>query len=585
MNMNNIFRKVFNEAFYDKKDIDDHGFDYLRKVLNDFETEDTIFLKKDNNKRGIETDIRHLKTPEFSNNVTRFQNWLNNTEDNNDNYRLSNKIGTSKDKYNSAENRESLLKAFNDFFCDRDSPLKQWMDIEKTDYSIIRTPEQEGIQAIFLAAKLKGKTYFDNISKLYAPNADINSEDCKKLISLFYENDLGITLTNEIIDFSNETNKKVLKKLANILKINEFPQEFEILKNKDTKFTIIHPDGLKNTNNDIAELTKVLFGGNVKWEVKNQGFKLSLQKDNFIPADLYIIPLNKDKLDQIKDIINKAGELDPYKMVDLSNKLMGTRDEEVSEPLIYPISLKMPSNNPKIKKIINLKNENTIKVGISNILEKGIHFNPEGNSTMEIKYGDKIFVLEFRSKGKDKKGKHQLWQCNALNKDNTNAIEGGSAKNYMKFVFSDYMVGSITEADVDRIVEVFGNRIRIDKRVNKIQKQKESVLVKSFKRFFEDEDIIEENEDDIVVEENEVDKKEDNSTLTANDMVLLAVPSDPKVRGESSAKEGNIGLGLFCKKLIDNGIEGSGNYNEKLSEIIQLSFKMNEIVQDTWKIT
>lgn len=576
MNMNNIFKKILNEAFFDKKDIDDHEFDYFRQVLDNLKNNDTISLKTKGSNRGIKTSIKHLKSDEFKNNITRFQNWLNNDGE------LEN-VGTLND-YKNAENVENaryhLLKSFFNSF------NIEFTNIEKTDYSIIRTPEQEGIQAIFLAARIKGKGNkdFDDFNNILNEKGSNWASKCDKIKDKLYKNDLGITLTNDEIDFSKTKNQDVLKKLVNILKIEDL-KEFKNLSN--TEFTIIHPDGLKNTDSNVAELTKVLFGGNVKWEVKNQNFKLSLQKDNFIPADLYIIPLNKIK--DIKEIIDAAGKLDPYSMVGLSNKLMGTGDMKLSEPLIYPISLKMPSNNPKIKKIINLKNENTIKVGIGNIPKEGIHFNPEGNSTMEIKYndgdGDKTFVLEFRSKGKDKTGKHQLWQCNALNKNNTNAIEGGSAKNYMKFVFRDYMVGSITEADVDRIVEVFGNRIRIDKRVNKIQKQKESVLVKSFKRFFEDEDIIEENEDNIVVEENEVDKKEDNSTLTANDMVLLAVPSNPKVRGESSAKEGNIGLGLFCKKLIDNGIEGSGNYNKEFSEIIQMSFKMNDIVQDTWKIT
>ena len=69
-------------------------------------------------------------------------------------------------------------------------------------------------------------------------------------------------------------------------------------------------------------------------------------------------------------------------------------------------------------------------------------------------------------------------------------------------------------------------------------------------------------------------------------MVSLAIPGTAAYNNitSSSAKEGNIGLGLFCKKLIENGIEGSGNYNEVLSEIVQLSFKKNSFVQDTWKI-
>ena len=69
-------------------------------------------------------------------------------------------------------------------------------------------------------------------------------------------------------------------------------------------------------------------------------------------------------------------------------------------------------------------------------------------------------------------------------------------------------------------------------------------------------------------------------------MVSLAIPGTAAYNNitSSSAKEGNIGLGLFCKKLIENDIDGSGNYNEVLSEIVQLSFKKNSFVQDTWKI-
>lgn len=580
MNMNNIFRKILNEAFYKIKDIDDHGFDYLRQVLDNLENNNTISLKTKGSTKGVETDITHLKTKEFKNNVTRFQNWLNNTEDNKDTLSISNKIGTSKDDYKSAENRASLLKAFNDFFCDKNTPLKQWTNIEKTDYSIIRTPEQESIQAIFLAAKIKGDDCFDQI--LNNSKLDWGAK-CIALKEKLYNNALGITLKNDKINFSNKKNQDVLEKLVNILNIKSL-EELSHLEKED--FTIIHPDGLKNINNkvnseEIAKLTKVLFGNGIKWEVENQGYSLTLQKDNFIPADLYIIPLEKNKLEKLISKINAEGDLNYKSIVKLSNNLMGTGDEEISEPLIYPISLKMPSDNPKIEKIINSKNENTIEVGMNNI--KFIHFNPKGNSTMGIRYGDKKLVLEFRSKGKsDKAEEYKPWQCNAKNKDNTNAIEGGSAKNYMRFVFRDDMNGSIDEKDVKEIAKVFKSKITDKPHFTKS-------LAESFKRFFEDD-----------VEE--VDYNEEDNELTLNDTenehtwnkeeqdVLLAVPNmkedglTPK-RGESSAKEGNIGLGLFCKKLIENDIEKNLDYNEKLSQIVQMSFKMNEIVQDTWKIT
>ena len=69
-------------------------------------------------------------------------------------------------------------------------------------------------------------------------------------------------------------------------------------------------------------------------------------------------------------------------------------------------------------------------------------------------------------------------------------------------------------------------------------------------------------------------------------MVSLAIPGTAAYNNitSSSAKEGNIGLGLFCKKLIDNNIEKSGHNNESLSKIVQLSYKLSEYIQDTWKI-
>ena len=138
--------------------------------------------------------------------------------------------------------------------------------------------------------------------------------------------------------------------------------------------------------------------------------------------------------------------------------------------------------------------------------------------------------------------------------------------------FKDSMDGHITKDDVDKIVEVFGNKIKIDEKLKLSEssaKNKSTVLEESFKRFFEDE------------EENT-----SASKITANDMVSLAIPGTAAYNNITSlsAKEGNIGLGLFCKKLIENGIDGSGNYNEVLSEIVQLSFKKNSFVQDTWKI-
>ena len=229
----------------------------------------------------------------------------------------------------------------------------------------------------------------------------------------------------------------------------------------------------------------------------------------------------------------------------------------------------MTSTIPKFHRLDNstAETENIIRVGIDNIKKDGIYFNQTGNSTMEIEYDTDTLVFEFRTKSVGKK-----WQCNAKNKANRDVIEGGGAKEYMKMKFNDSMDGHITKDDVDKIVEVFGNKIKIDERLKLSEssaKNKSTVLEESFKRFFEDE------------EENT-----SASKITANDMVSLAIPGTAAYNNitSSSAKEGNIGLGLFCKKLIENDIDGSGNYNEVLSEIVQLSFKKNSFVQDTWKI-
>lgn len=571
--MNDIFRKILNEGLYKGEDFYKHDFLYLNNVLNDFENKDFIYTRNDDNE-VIELDIKNKKGDNFQKNIERFRNWLNSNPPIN----LSDEVGTVNNFLNklSSKKGKELTKVRGDVLKNfKDSFGISFTEIEKKDPRIISTSEQESIQAIFLAARIKDDKSFYSIL-----NSDSNwDKKCNDFKEKLYNNDLGIILKNDKINFSNKKNQDVLKKLVNILNIKSL-EELSHLEKED--FTIIHPDGLKNTNNkvnngEVAELTKVLFGNGIKWKVENRGFSLTLKKDNFIPADLYIIPLNKIK--GIKEIIDMEGSLNPYSMVDLSNKLMGTKDEKVSVPLIYPISLKMPSDNPKIKKIINSKNENTIRVGTKHI--EFIHFNDTGNSTMGIKYEGKRLVLEFRSKGEEG-GKHKLWQCNAKNKDNTNAIEGGSAKNYMKFVFRDNMNGSIDEKDVKKIAEVFKSKITDKPRFS-------DTLAESFKRFFEDD-----------VEE--IDYNEEENELTLNDVenesswnaiekkVLLAVPGIEEdgltiKRGESSAKEGCIGLGLFCKKLIENDIEKSLDYNEALSKIVQMSFKMNEIVQDTWKIT
>lgn len=581
MNMNNIFRKTLKEGFYKNEDFEKHNFQYLNKVLNDFETQNTISVK--NGKNIEDKDITYLKGNKYQNHINRFKDWLNDIDV------LSDEVGTKNDYLNTLKSTEKTDKekidtknhVLNDFFQSFDI---RWTIIEKSDPTIIKTSEQESIQAIFLAAKIEGKTYFNDIHTLYNPIVG-EEQERENLRNLFYVNDLGISLANKKIDFSKEPNKKVLKKLANILNM-EIPHEFSELKNN---FTIIHPDGLLNDVN--VDFAKVLFGNGIKWKKVFMGHKYtgSLSKDAFIPADIYIIPLNK--IEDLKKMIEaENGEFSPDSIVTLSNNLM---KGENNVPLIYPVSLKM-SNNPSVHKIENSKKENLIQVGIDNI--DSVRFNQTGNSTMEIKYGNDVLVFEFRTKQTGAR-----WQCNAMNKFNKDAIEGGSAKDYMKIIFNDSMDGHITKDDVDEIVKVFGSRIKINEELNlreSLNKNESKILEESFREFLEDESNV---DVDIYVkkrsssleesfkkffEDDSVEENNSTPDITANDMVLLAVPDTVAHNNitSSSAKEGNIGLGWFCKKLIDNGIEGSGNNNEALSKIVQLSYKLSEYVQDTWKI-
>ena len=570
--MNDIFRRILNEGFYKGVDFEKHDFKYLNKVLNDFETKDTISVKDAGNNAG-DKDITYLKSDKYKNHINRFRNWINGDKV------LSDDVGTSKEYLNKLQLSNDIRnKVLNDFFQSFDI---KWTNIEKSDPSIIKTSEQESIQALFLAARIKGDNCFSNIHALY-DSIGLEEQIYEDLIKPFYVNDLGIRLANTKIDFSNESNKKVLKKLANILNM-EIPSEFSKLDN----FTVIHPDGLIN---DIdVEFAKVLFGNGIKWEKRFMGqtYTDTISKDAFIPADIYIIPLNR--IGELRTRIKKeGGKFSPDSMVALSNDLFNNKDGD--EPLIYPISLKM-SLKPTFHKIENSKKKNIIQVGIEDI--DSINFNQTGNSTMEIKCGNDTLVFEFRTKSTGAK-----WQCNAMNKFNKDAIEGGSAKDYMKIIFKDSMNGHITKDDVDKIVEVFGNKIKIDERLelSEYAKNKSTILEESFKRFFEDESNIEvdvyvKNRSSAIAEsfkrffEDEEENISD-SKITAKDMVSLAIPGTAAYNNitSSSSKEGNIGLGLFCKKLIDNNIEKSGHNNESLSKIVQLSYKLSEYIQDTWKI-
>ena len=93
MNMNDIFRRILNEGFYKGVDFEKYDFKYLNKVLNDFETKDTISVKDAGNNAG-DKDITYLKSDKYKNHINRFRDWLNG------NGVLSDDVGTSKEYLN-----------------------------------------------------------------------------------------------------------------------------------------------------------------------------------------------------------------------------------------------------------------------------------------------------------------------------------------------------------------------------------------------------------------------------------------------------------------------------------------------------
>ena len=81
-----------------------------------------------------------------------------------------------------------------------------------------------------------------------------------------------------------------------------------------------------------------------------------------------------------------------------------------------------------------------------------------------------------------------------------------------------------------------------------------------------------------------IDKKDSGMLLEELGDLLMQVVFHAQMEDEKGVFNFDDVADGVCKKLIENGIEGSGNYNEALSKIVQMSFKMNGIIQDTWKI-
>jgi hypothetical protein len=200
-----------------------------------------------------------------------------------------------------------------------------------------------------------------------------------------------------------------------------------------------------------------------------------------------------------------------------------------NDRVAIPISLKM-SSNPKFYKIINSDSSALDYFSLDDITK--INFNQSGNSTMELDYNDDekriTAVLEFRTKG----SAATSWQCNANIKGNTDAYAGGSVKTYMKIAFSSDMSETITQEDLAKIMVEFGDKI------------------------------------------------------TGTPECALGTNAKSK-----SSQLGNIGLGVFCKELINHKENVSTivagkrqEYDKAFTYVIQHSFKKADDIQNSLKI-
>lgn len=192
---------------------------------------------------------------------------------------------------------------------------------------------------------------------------------------------------------------------------------------------------------------------------------------------------------------------------------------------LIPVSLKM-SDRPSWYKIVNTDPSSLSYFSFNDITD--IYFNPTGNSIMTVDAKDgKELTLEFRLKGKNAKE----WQCNANIKGNTRALAGGSAKTYMKLAFESDMAGKIAQSDIDVIRGFFGDKVR--------------------------------------------------------GSIECALGKEVKAAASDSSQAGNIGLGMFCKQLIDHQMSlkhGEEEYDRCFTYVIQHSFKKAVDVQNTLKI-
>lgn len=200
-----------------------------------------------------------------------------------------------------------------------------------------------------------------------------------------------------------------------------------------------------------------------------------------------------------------------------------------NDRVAIPISLKM-SSNPKFHRIINSDASALDYFSLDDITK--INFNKTGNSTMELDYNDGekhiTAVLEFRTKG----SAATSWQCNANIKGNTDAYAGGSVKTYMKVAFSSDMNETITQEDLAKIMVEFDDKI------------------------------------------------------IGTPECALGTGAESK-----SSQFGNIGLGVFCKELINHKESATAILNGKHQEydkaftyVIQHAFKKADDIQNSLKI-
>lgn len=157
-----------------------------------------------------------------------------------------------------------------------------------------------------------------------------------------------------------------------------------------------------------------------------------------------------------------------------------------------------------------------------------IYFNPTGNSSMTLNSEEGDCYLEFRRKGESATS----WQCNANIKGHKDALAGGSVKTYMKCAFESDMDQIINESDLQKITSFFSEKIK------------------------------------------------------GNPSCSLGTGAT-----SVSSQFGNIGLGTFCKELINhqeskNIIINNENktYDSAFTYVIQHAFKKSSDIQNTLKI-